>query len=229
MYQPRLNSHEGKAIAHREVPAKGSTQQRSASKRTQPPSAIPTGPMVFDGVLYVKWIEGRNGSFAVGELKTALGDFKIKDSFLDQFEEGFYSGRFWISTIYPASWSASGRITIEVRATVVDVQIAEESKEKSKPATAATDPDPIDETPPPQAPAAPSASTCPAPKAPTARDATCEDRELFGIDLFDLVDRRMVLKLDTTVDRVLLRRQRDRLHALGYEFFSKTQEWLPPQ
>ncbi|ATN36829.1 hypothetical protein ACO34A_23925 (plasmid) [Rhizobium sp. ACO-34A] len=98
--------------------------------------------------------------------------------------------------------------------------------------------DPIDEETPAPAPAArapsptkarsprdPLVDTTPfgaepaAPASKTSSDA--DDAVLFGT-LWPLGD---IVKLDATVDRRLLREQRDRLNALGYTFAPLTQDW----
>lgn len=221
-YPPR------KAQAHRTVPPRAPVPPKQPPK--QPIAVATTGPMMFEGVLTVKWISGRNGDFAVGDLKTSIdATFKIKDSLLDQFEEGSYAGRFWISAIYPTSYAANGRITVEVRATLVDLQITDES-EAPPAAPTLSEPDPVDEAPPPAAVRA----QAPHPSMPSKQQSAVSkgegDAKLFGAELFDLVDQRLVLKLDPTIgDRMVLRQQRDRLKALGYSFDAMTQQWLPPQ
>jgi hypothetical protein len=215
-----------RAHAHHPVPP------RAIVPPKQPAPVAVSGPMVFEGVLTVKWINGRNGEFAVGELKTSIdATFKIKDSLLDQFDEGSYAGRFWISAIYPTSYAANGRITVEVRATLADLQITDESEAPPTPA-ATSEPDPVDEAPPPSHPVKVAAP--PAPKASKEHSADEEgdgDLELFGSELFELVQQRLVLKLDPTIgDRVKFRQQRDRLKVLGYTFDAMGgQQWLPPQ
>jgi len=190
--------------------------------------------MMFEGVLTVKWISGRNGDFAVGELKTSIdATFKIKDALLDQFDEGSYAGRFWISAIYPTSYAAGGRITVEVRANLVDLQITDESETPAS-APAPTEPDPVDEAPvrvQHPAPAASSGARRSSKQQPRAADEEgIGDMELFGSELFELVDQRLKLKLDPTIgDRLKLRRQAARLDELGYAFDAKSQQWNPPQ
>ncbi len=57
---------------------------------------------------------------------------------------------------------------------------------------------------------------------PAVAEASAEaDAELFGTN-WPLGD---VVKLDATVDRRVLREQRDRLTALGYTFAPLTQDW----
>lgn len=56
--------------------------------------------LIVPGHLSVEQIQGRRGAFCVGTLKLSIGEFKIKDSALDQFEPGLYRGRFTIEKIY---------------------------------------------------------------------------------------------------------------------------------
>jgi hypothetical protein len=57
--------------------------------------------------------------------------------------------------------------------------------------------------------------------AAAASEASADDIVLFGA-LWPLSD---VVKLDATVDRRVLRQQRDRLGVLGYEFAPLSQDW----
>lgn len=98
----------------------------------------------IDGTLLVKKINSRNGPFCIGELLTDIGEFKIKDSLIDQFDEGKYQGRFWISQIYAHSYFAFGKVIIEIRARLADVRINDESALPSE-AGKAQEIDPADE------------------------------------------------------------------------------------
>lgn len=214
------------------VPPPRVSKAKTPQNASRPPTVNAGSPMMFEGALTVRWINGRNGEFAVGELKTSIdATFKIKDSLLDQFDEGTYTGRFWISAIYPTSYSAGGRITVEVRATLVDLQIDEESEPSQDEVPTPSEPDPVDE--PPQqlvAPVAPAPPAKPKPKAAPEVVDQVDDEALFGSEIFDLVKQRLALKLDPTIgDRTRFRQQCDRLKKLYYEFDAKAQQWLPPQ
>lgn len=182
----------------------------------------------------VKWINGRNGEFAVGDLRTSIGEFRVKDSLLDQFDEGAYEGTFWISQIFSKSYEYRGRITIETRAVLADLQVDDEA-DSSAPDTEPAELDPVDEPPPPP----PAVQALPArkPKAqpPTGEGADDQaireaDRQLFGDELFEQVASGQPVKLDPAIgDRLRLREQRDRLKkGLGYGFDSLSQTWYPP-
>jgi hypothetical protein len=93
--------------------------------------------------------------------------------------------------------------------------------------------DPVDEETAPPAPKAPAKArkkrdlheplvdTTPFGSAPAPVSPDAADESLFGL-LWPLSE---TVKLDTTVDRLTLRAQRDRLDALGYEFKPLLQEW----
>jgi hypothetical protein len=52
---------------------------------------------------------GRYGDFCVGELFHECCELKVKDSLLDQFEEGEYHGTVWISRIFLHQYIAYGK------------------------------------------------------------------------------------------------------------------------
>lgn len=200
------------------------------------------------GTLEVKTIRGGNGDFNVGELQTAIGEFKIKDKILEQFQSGSYPGEFLISKIYPHSYTWYGKITIEIRAMLADVMLDSDDPGDSETATQATEPDPADEersspsiatqseaaapkvlseeeAPPPPAASAPLAAA----EQPTASSVPFEDSELlevFGAELTELIKARQPVKLDPSVDRALFRSQRDWLgKRLNYSFRAASQTW----
>ncbi|MHA7212252.1 DUF3275 family protein [Burkholderia pseudomallei] len=190
----------------------------------------------ISGQLAIKTIHGRNGDFNVGRLATSIGEFVIKNAELDQYAEGKYDGDFVITEIRPSTYTTSGRMVIEIRAhlggmtlSAIDALSRDEASRLSP-----QEVDPIDEeasstdkTPPsvksvtsshPLVDTTPFGADTPAlaKSAPADDDAT-----LFGT-LWPLGD---VVKLDATVDRRVLRQQRDRLGALRYEFAPLSQDW----
>lgn len=192
--------------------------------------------ITVSGQLAIKTIHGRNGDFNVGRLATSIGEFVIKNAELDQYREGKYEGDFVITEIRPSTYHTSGRMVIEIRArlggmtlSAIDPLTRDEANRLSP-----QEVDPIDEeaqTPAPVAVSTPVASSDPlvdttpfgaVPVKPASTSATEEDDvALFGA-LWPLAD---VVKLDATVDRRLLRQQRDRLGVLGYEFAPLSQDW----
>ena len=205
--------------------ATASSPSRHKPTRT---SRADTGPVAVKGTLIVKWIAGRNGDFAVGDLHTPIGEFRVKDALLDQFDEGEYQGIFWISQIYAKSYEYRGRITIETRASIADLQIDVENDAPQE-AHSASEPDPIDEAPaapPPAAPEVPEESLGATSTDVVAAD-TDTDRTLFGADLYELLQAGHDVKLDPTINRLLFRQQKERLKALRYVFDVKAQSWYP--
>ncbi len=195
--------------------------------------------ITIPGQLAIRTIHGRNGDFNVGRLATSIGEFVVKNPELDQYDEGKYEGEFIITEIRPSTYNASGRMVIEVRAHLggmtlsnVDALSGDEAHR-----LAPHEVDPIDEetqasTPVAKAPARakardardPLIDTTPfgAEPPPAIAEATADaDAALFGT-IWPLAG---TVKLDATVDRRVLREQRDRLTALGYTFAPLTQDW----
>lgn len=195
--------------------------------------------ITIPGQLAIKTIHGRNGDFNVGRLATSIGEFVVKNAELDQYTEGKYEGDFVIAEIRPSTYSANGRMVIEIRALLggmtlsnIDALSRDEARQLSP-----QEVDPIEEE--TQAPAPDSTKVTPKSKSRSSRDplvdttpfgsepvtaaseASADDAMLFGA-LWPLGD---VVKLDATVDRRVLRQQRDRLGVLGYEFAPLSQDW----
>ncbi|EHC5873724.1 DUF3275 family protein [Salmonella enterica subsp. enterica serovar Eastbourne] len=197
--------------------------------------------ITLPGQLAIKTIHGRNGDFNVGRLSTSIGEFVIKNAELDQYDEGKYDGDFVITEIRPSTYNTSGRMVIEIRAHLGGMTLSNIDR-LSKDEALRLSPqevDPIDEE--AQAPAAaarppartkahstrdPLVDTTPfgsEPAAASPSDASAEDDDaaLFGM-LWPLSE---TVKLDATVDRRVLRQQRDRLDAMGYRFEPLSQDW----
>lgn len=98
----------------------------------------------MSGTLTVKAINGRNGQFMVGEIQTSVGDFKVKDKVLEQFEPGAYPGRFIVERIFPECRIWGGQVITEVRAKLADVMLDADDPEPAAPVVDA-EPDPADE------------------------------------------------------------------------------------
>jgi hypothetical protein len=187
------------------------------------------------GQLAIKTIHGRNGAFNVGRLATSIGEFVIKNAELDQYREGKYDGDFVIAQIRPSTYNTSGRMVIEIRAHLAGMTLANIDPLSSDEAhrLSPQEIDPIDEdaqapvpTTPPSAPSDPLIDTTPfganVPVKPVKKsDSKDGDADLFA-HLWPIGN---VVKLDATVDRRVLRQQRDRLVVLGYEFVPTSQDW----
>lgn len=195
--------------------------------------------ITLPGQLAIRTIHGRNGDFNVGRLATSIGEFVVKTAELDQYPEGKFEGEFVITEIRPSTYNAAGRMVIEVRAHLggmtlsnIDALSGDEAHRLGP-----HEVDPIDEETPVSAPAPkvpakakardardPLIDTTPfgADPSPAIAEATADaDAALFGT-LWPLGD---IVKIDATVDRRVLREQRDRLMALGYTFAPLTQDW----
>lgn len=197
--------------------------------------------ITLPGQLAIKTIHGRNGDFNVGRLSTSIGEFVIKNAELDQYDEGKYDGDFVITEIRPSTYNTSGRMVIEIRAhlggmTLSNIdRLSKDEAQRLSPQEV----DPIDEE--TQAPAAaarppartkarstrdPLVDTTPFGSEPAAASSSNtsaeeDDAALFGM-LWPLSE---TVKLDATVDRRVLRQQRDRLDAMGYRFEPLSQDW----
>jgi hypothetical protein len=186
------------------------------------------------GELVIKTIHGRNGDFNVGRLFISIGEYVVKDKALEQYDEGKYAGDFVICEIRAATYSSGGRLVVENRAYLggmalsgIDGLSSEEADklapqevdpletDAQEPTPAAPKPDPLDDMTPfgmePEAEA-------PDGKTGSANEA---DETLFGT-VWPLAE---VVKLDSTVGRLLLRQQKKRLAELGYGFKPMTQDW----
>ncbi len=185
------------------------------------------------GSLTIRIIKGKYGDFRVGKLQTEIGEFAVKDSMFDQYDEGRYGGYFLISRIYNGSYSVSSRVVVQLCADIHSVELSNESIEQQQAESFEQDPiekespalDKAQNTPPPVDnesdlgyPTEPSESVV------TQKDSD-SDAALFGA-LWPLSDH---FKIDSTVDRKTFRLQRDRLHELGYTFKAIGQVWLKPE
>ncbi|MDR5647809.1 DUF3275 family protein [Burkholderia cenocepacia] len=181
----------------------------------------------LSGTLDVRTIKGSNGPFQVGELTTSVGEFKVKDKILEQFEPGAYTGTFLIDKIYPHSYVWYGKVTVEIRARLADVQLDnDEPFSETGEAPAATEPDPADEERAPATAATTRAEDTPVSVQPESEAGELYLPDLFGTELADAIVAGKPVKLDPTVDRAVLRRQRDQLRAFDYALQASTQTWL---
>jgi hypothetical protein len=176
------------------------------------------------GNINIRTIDGRRGPFNVGALVTPLGEFKVKDACLDQFDEGRYSGEFIIERIYPATYYAATRLIVEVRAQLGGMAL-DEVDELEVPADVNAEPDPVDET-----PVAVSTPPAPEPETPEPEESEPDDDALRLQTLFStLYPLGECVKLDPTVDRQRFRDQRNALKHLGYRFQFDDQVWTLPR
>lgn len=111
--------------------------------------------------LRVKKIRGgRNGDFCVGELFTDIGEFRVFDQLLDQFDDGVYKGTAWVERIFLKQYIHFNKSITEIRAVLHDLQIDDMEERPAEPHL--VEADPADEEPravPPQPPRAAPVST----------------------------------------------------------------------
>jgi Protein of unknown function (DUF3275) len=181
---------------------------------------------ILDGTLLVEVIKGSRGDFCVGTLKTSIGDFKVKDAALEQFDRGSYSGRFSIDKVYIENTRWRGGWFTNLMAKVAEdgYQINDEDKSPAPAHSVQAEPDPLDDPIASKAVEKPEAAV---PKVDrTQQFDTDPDMKLFGVELYPLFEQRAAsIALDNTIDREQFRMQRDRLKAHGYRFDPKTQQW----
>jgi hypothetical protein len=195
------------------------------------------------GTIVIDRKHSRRGDFNVGDLCTEIGEFEVKDSLIEEFEPGKYTGDFMIKWIEPDSFSWRGRVFVKNRAQL-DAILIDDIDEQSAAPAAPPEPDPIDNPPAPPVPDAsqqtgsPPASQptqAPQPSPTTSVDSAAtgssadQDLALFGEELSAALGVRAPIKLDPTVDRQQFRAQRDRLKALAYSFDAKSQVWAVRQ
>jgi hypothetical protein len=183
----------------------------------------------INGTLVVKVINGANGKFCVGDLNTPLGEFKVKEPILDQFEEGRYEGEFLIERFYLSSYVWRGKSTTDIRAQVTEVFL--DTVDEGKVEDAQSEPDPLMTDAGRSVANEQSFGATPIPA--TVVDETGNQDavflryvELFGAELGELVWDCKQVKLDPTVGREQFREQRDMLKTLGYIFDAKSQVWV---
>ena len=190
-------------------------------------------------MLVKKFRQSRNGPFCVADLLTDVGEFKVKDPLLDQFDEGEYQGTFWVSEFYMAQYVSFGRAVTEMRVRLQDLQV--DAKRDLQPDQAEPpEPDPADEPPVPKLQrrnatqgAKPAinklktAGSAAVGKKKPSTSLTAEDHALFGDEIYALLQaREPTVKLDPTIgDRIRFRNQAARMGQLGYEFNAQIQTW----
>ncbi|MXN30144.1 MULTISPECIES: DUF3275 family protein [Delftia] len=91
--------------------------------------------------LRVKKIRGgRNGDFCVGELFTDIGEFRVFDQLLDQFDDGVYRGTAWVERIFLKQYIHFNKSITEIRAVLHDLQIDDMEERPAEPHLVEADP-----------------------------------------------------------------------------------------
>ncbi|MDZ7922876.1 MAG: DUF3275 family protein [Marinagarivorans sp.] len=196
------------------------------------------------GTINIRTLAGRFGEFNVGTLQCSLGTFTVKDSTIDEFYEGSYTGTFFIETIGPNSYLASGRLVVEVRAKLNAILLNDDAL-PAEPETLERDAMEDEVVQPPHIAevidSSPVAEPLCIPAIPVVDDEpqahadnglsgngssgnglSGEMAKLFG-ELWPLAAS---VKLDPTIDRAVFRTQKDHLKSIGYRFQASTQTWM---
>jgi len=178
---------------------------------------------------------GIHGAFNVGKLRTSIGNFGVRDTFLEELEPGEYRGEFVIAKIWPRQYSTDQIVITEVCVSVADhlifdAEVGSEDNTDHQPDPADDKPAEPEFTKPAQSPSAtvsePSQASEPVGNQPKPAEEDLDD--FFGVELAEAIRNRHPLKLDSTVDRLVLRKQRDRLREhLDYDFLPEDQTWYP--
>jgi|SaaInlV_120m_DNA_4_1040238.scaffolds.fasta_scaffold03924_4 hypothetical protein len=192
--------------------------------------------IILEGNITNKVINGKNGDFSVGNLNTEIGQFKIRNQLLDQFDEGEYRVRVSIQHLDLNSYmlKRNGITITEIEAhidhiEVIDADIKAVETESVEPDASiepettdksTTDEKLVDNT---SADQTDTVKRNPADKqASVAAESDQTDlKKLFGL-LWPLGD---VVQLDSTTPRNQFIRQKDYLKAKGYKFHSPNQSW----
>ncbi len=95
------------------------------------------------GTIVINRKSGRKGDFNIGDLATEVGEFEVKDSLIEEFEPGKYTGEFLIKWIEPDSFSWRGRVFVKNRAQLEAIFI-DDVDEHAAPPASPPEPDPID-------------------------------------------------------------------------------------
>ena len=175
------------------------------------------------GRLTIKYRNGRNGKFPVGDLVCSIGEFSVKSKELEQYSEGTYEGEFVISRIEMASYTFKNSVNSYLSAKLDDFSINNYQTGKVvEPEPVAVDP--VDEE--PEDAPAPAQVVVPVDEE-VVETNTDADLALFGEDIYrPLINGSYEIKLDPSVGRALLRQQADRMKQLGYRWEATRQVWL---
>jgi Protein of unknown function (DUF3275) len=172
------------------------------------------------GTINIRAVTGRFGLFNVGTLDCTIGSFTVKDSSIEEFDEGSYSGDFVIEQIKPNSYFSSGRMVVEIRAKLNAILLRKDALPQPV-APQHLEQDPIEEDFIHSVYAAPSQEALLSAET-TELGSNDFAEKLFGI-LYPLGN---VIKLDPTINRTLFRQQKETLKDKGYHFVASEQHWV---
>ncbi len=172
------------------------------------------------GTINIRTVHGRFGAFNTATLECSIGTFTVKDSSIEEYDEGSYVGNFVIENIRPHSYFTAGRVAVEVRAKLNAI-ILSKNVEPQPVAPENFEQDPIEEDFAQGSYDGPSHETLSSVEALELGDDAFAEK-LFGI-LYPLGN---VIKLDATINRTVFRQQREYLKDMGYHFVASEQHWV---
>ena len=189
------------------------------------------------GELVVSTKIGKFGNFNVAKLITSIGEFTLKDKMLEQIDAGNYQGVFVLKSIKSSAYTYGNRTIIECCAYVEDMQLTDyanfenpilsdhEDKEEANHNCKKIQQKKEIIEPEPQFNSVPQFNSEPqinsVPQFNSVEVESNSDQELFGC-LWPLGHE---VKLDSSVERMTLRAQKERLIQLNYSFDFKSQTW----
>ncbi|CAC9507502.1 hypothetical protein [uncultured Gammaproteobacteria bacterium] len=173
----------------------------------------------FKGTLLVRKIFGKYGEFAIGSIQTPIGEFSVKQSELDEYEEGTYEGRFVISRIQTVSGGfGSNKLILESRATLDTIHIDEIDE---APVEVITEADPITED-----------IDIDFDKVEASANSKSNSKEdlqnLFNEQEIATIEQGEQVTLDPTSDRGIFRQQQNYLKSNNWKFNMQEQAWYLP-
>ena len=174
----------------------------------------------IQGTLNIKTIGGRNGDFNVGTLTSDVGEFSVKSSELDQYDQGSYDGTFGIAHIGLGyfNWGEGKHVT-ELKATlgfiaingIDDLPDDYTSIGEVEPETPSTDkPDQVDKQ-----------------VADSDEPGEQLDDELFNPAIVAAIENCEPVQLDPTVGRPKFPNQIAALKERGYKYDVNAKTWRP--
>lgn len=179
----------------------------------------------LNGKLFVSTRSGRYGDFNIAKLQTPIGDFVVKDKWMEQLEAGAYAGAFVIGRIFAQTIQLqSGALLTELRARVDDYVLLDDGDVPETVEIGAKEQDPIveetSETP----------DLVEAPKEADDTDAPVKDPvdedEANALLFGELWPLAQTVALDPATDRTQFRKQKDHLKTLGYKYQPDRKVWL---
>lgn len=177
----------------------------------------------FNGTLNIKKIHGQYGWFAVGSIETPIGQFKVKQSELDQYDQGSYEGNFTISNISArASNFGTGALILETVANLIDINI--NAIDENAVMIDAVEQDPIETA----NVATTEVETEVKPKVKSAKlpNGQSNAKDLFNDKQLIEITKYKDVKLDPAVGAKLFRSQVKFLQGNNYTYHPKNAIWL---